>query len=63
MSDQSQQHYITTKRGNSLVVFYNSETSLLVVDLVHKSEKGGCEIVRMTLDEKKLLQHATSKGV
>lgn len=49
------QHYITTKAGNTLSTFYNSENNLLVVDIVHKDESHGNEIVRMTLDEKKLL--------
>jgi hypothetical protein len=51
-------HNITTKAGNTLQIFYNPENSLLVVDLIHKDEKGGNEIVRMTLDEKRLLTHA-----
>ena len=50
------QHYITTKAGNTLSVFYNSDNNLLVVDLVNKNETGGNEIVRMTLNEKKLLK-------
>ncbi len=49
-------HYVTTKGGNTLVLFYNPENNLLVVDLVAKSERGGNEIVRMTLNEKKLLK-------
>ena len=47
--------YITTKAGNTLQVFYNPDNDLLVIDLIRKDEKGGNEIVRMTLDEKKLL--------
>lgn len=46
-----------TKSKNVIQVFFNRETSLLVVDLVAKNDKGGNEIVRMTLDEKKLLAH------
>ena len=50
-------HVISTKDGNYLSFFYNQENNLLVVDLVAKSERGGNEIVRMTLDEKKLLKN------
>jgi len=48
---------ITTKDGNTLQVFYNPDNDLLVVDLIHKSENGGNEIVRKKIDEKKLLAH------
>lgn len=50
------QNYVKTKGGNTLSFFYNPDNDLLVVDLVAKSERGGNEIVRMTLDEKKLLK-------
>lgn len=56
MSD-IQMHNITTKAGNTLSFFYNPENDLLVVDLIHKNEKSGNELVRMTLDEKKMLTH------
>ena len=46
-----------TKAGNTLSFFYNTENSLLVVDLVDKKETGGNELVRLTLNEKKLLAH------
>lgn len=32
-----------------------------MVDLVHKNELGGNEVLRMTLDEKKLLKHAIAQ--
>lgn len=48
---------VTTKGGNTLQLFYNPENSLVVVDIVAANEKGGNEIVRQTLDEKKLLAH------
>jgi uncharacterized FlaG/YvyC family protein len=48
---------VELKSGNHLNFFVNRETNLLVVDLVDKEEKGGNEIVRMTLNEEKLLQH------
>ncbi len=53
-----QQTTIKTKEGNYLEFFYNPENNLLVVDLIHKNEQDGNEIVRMTLDEKRLLRHA-----
>ena len=46
-----------TKAGNTLSFFYNTENSLLVVDLVDKNDNGGNELVRLTLNEKKLLAH------
>lgn len=49
-------HNIPTKNGNTIQVFYNQTTNLLVVDIVNKF--GGNEILRQTLDEKKLLKHA-----
>jgi len=48
---------LTTKKGNTLSLFFNAHTNTLVVDLVHANEKGGSEIVRMVLDEDKLLAH------
>jgi hypothetical protein len=50
------QNYITTRGGNTLSIFYNPENDLLVVDLMHKNERGGNEIVRTTLNEEKLLK-------
>jgi len=49
---------VTTKAGNSLQFFYNPENSLVVVDIVAANEKGGSELLRQTLNEKKLLSHA-----
>lgn len=49
---------VTTKNGNTLQFFYNPNNNLVVVDLVDKNERGGNEILRQTLDEKKLLAHA-----
>jgi hypothetical protein len=45
MSDISR-HNITTKGGNTLSIFYNPDNGLVVVDLIHKNERGGNEIVR-----------------
>ena len=50
-------HYIPTRQGHTVSVFFNQETDLLVVDVVHKNEKGGNEIVRRTLDYNALLPH------
>ncbi len=49
---------LITGQGNSLVLFYNSESQLLCVDLIDKNGLHGNEIVRMVLDEKTLLSHA-----
>ena len=49
---------VTTKGGNTLQLFYNPQNSLVVVDIVAANEKGGNEILRQTLNEKKLLAHA-----
>ena len=46
---------LTTVKGNTLQLFYNNETGLVVIDLVAASEKGGNEFVRMTIDENKML--------
>ena len=48
---------MTTKNGNILSFFYNSDNDLLTVDLIHKSGKAGSELVRKTLDEAKSLAH------
>ena len=53
-----QRHSVTTKVGNTLSFFYNPENNLLVVDLIHKNDKVGNELVRRTLNEKELLSHA-----
>lgn len=52
-----QRHTIETAKGNSLSFFYNPENDLLVVDLIHKDERGGNELVRKTLNEESLLSH------
>lgn len=55
--DNIQRHGMTTKRGHTLSFFYNPDNDLLVVDIIHKNEEGGNELVRMTLDEDKMLSH------
>jgi hypothetical protein len=48
---------MTTAKGNTLQLFYNNETGLVVVDLVSANEQGGNEFVRMTINEDKMLGH------
>ena len=62
LKDQIERFNCTTKKGNILSFFYNPDNNLLVVDLVGKGEEGGNEIVRMKLNEKKLLQHLKEKS-
>lgn len=50
-------HHISTRPGHIISVFFNRDTDLLVVDVVHKKEKGGNQIVRRKLDYKALLPH------
>lgn len=57
MSDNIQRFNCQTKQGNTLQFFYNPDNNLLVVDLVAANEQGGNELIRKTLDEKKLLVH------
>ena len=56
-----QQVQLTTAKGNTLQLFYNNETGLVVVDLIDKNEQGGNEFVRMTIDENKMLGHTKPK--
>ncbi|MGD0768114.1 MAG: hypothetical protein ABSB42_07965 [Tepidisphaeraceae bacterium] len=48
---------IQTAGGNTLELFYNPENNLLVVDLIAANECGGNEVVRMKLDETRMLSH------
>ena len=48
---------VTTKAGNTLSFFYNPTNDLVVIDLIHKNEESGTELLRKTIDEKKLLSH------
>ena len=57
MKNKSNLAHFKTKSGHTVQVFFNGETNLLVVDIVHKNEKGGNEIVRKILDERALLKH------
>lgn len=51
---------VTTKEGHTLQLFYNAETNLVVLDLIHKNEQGGNELLRRTLDIGKALAHCQS---
>ena len=46
-----------TKNGNTMSFLFNSNTNLLVVDVVNKAETGGYELVRRTVDDLSLLSH------
>jgi len=48
---------IPTAGGNELMVFYNPDNNLLVIDLIAFDEEGGNEIVRRYLNEPALLEH------
>lgn len=49
---------VETKGGNTLQFFYNPTNNLVVVDLIDGAgDQRGNELVRMTLNEKKLLEH------
>ena len=55
MSDKIKWFSCETKGGNQLDFFYNPKNDLLVIDLIAKDGSGGCELVRRTLDENKIL--------
>ena len=42
-------HNIEADNGQTVAVFFNHETSLLVVDIIDADDEGGTEIVRRTL--------------
>jgi hypothetical protein len=46
-----------TKAGNRLEFFYNPDNDLVVIDLISKHETGGKELLRVTLNEKVMLNH------
>lgn len=52
---------IETGLGNTLQLFYNSDTGLVVVDLIAANEKGGSEILRRHIDEGAMLAHTQPK--
>ena len=53
---------IETGLGNTLQLFYNSDTGLVVVDLIAANEKGGSEILHRHIDEGTMLAHTQSKS-
>jgi hypothetical protein len=55
MPDKIFRQHVTTRAGNTLSFFYNPENDLVVVDLIHKNERGGNEILRMTLNEERIV--------
>lgn len=57
MNDEIQRISLVTKNGNIIQVFYNPNNNLLVLDLFDKNDNGGNELLRLFLDEKKLLKH------
>jgi len=57
MNENIKRFTVETKAGNTLEFFYNPDNNLVVVDLIAANEKGGNELLRKTLDEKKLLKH------
>jgi hypothetical protein len=52
-----ERHYLETKNGNTLSLFYNPNNDLVVLSLVSENEDGGNDLFRKTLDEEKLLEH------
>ena len=52
---------LTTKKGNTLQLFYNNDTGLVVVDLIAANEQGGNELLRRNIDETKMLGHTVPK--
>ncbi len=51
-----------TLKGNRVEFFFNANTNLIVVDLVHKCGVGGNELVRLKFHEKEALQHCEEGG-
>jgi len=49
--------HLTTEKGNTIVLFFNEDKGLLVIDLVAENGEGGIELLRRTLDENALLDH------
>jgi len=52
-----------TAKGNTLQLFYNNETGLIVADLVSANGQGGNEILRKRIDENLMLLHTTKPPV
>ncbi len=50
-----------TNEGNTLQLFYNNETGLVVVDLIAANEQGGNELYRHNINEATALAHTNPK--
>lgn len=46
----------TSKQGNTISLFYNQESGLVVVEFIRQDEQGGFEILRQKFDESDLLK-------
>jgi hypothetical protein len=57
--DNIKRFQVTTAAGNTLSFFYNPDNNLVVVDLIHKNDRGGKELLRQTLNEKALVGFCT----
>lgn len=62
MEDKIDRFRSETKEGHILDFFFNVTSGLVVVDLIHKNELGGNELLRKTLDTKAMLAHCKSKA-
>lgn len=47
----------TRPEGHIINIFYNHDAKLLVIDVVHKDDRHGNEIMRQTLNFDKLFKH------
>ena len=54
---------IKTKEGHFIQIHYSSDTEFITVDVVHKDECCGTEIVRMKIDVDVLLAHHSKECV
>jgi len=55
--DNIERWQCVTKNKNTLSVFYNRDTNLVVIDVIASNDKGGNEVFRQTIDEDLLLAH------
>lgn len=53
----------TRPEGHIINVFYNHDSRLLVVDVVHKGQSVGNEIMRKTLSFASLFKHLKGRGL
>lgn len=52
---------LTTADGNTLDLFYNNSTGLIVLDLNHQSGNGGNELFRRYVSETAALSHVSAE--